>query len=559
MARDGNGTYSLPEAAFVYDTVIDETAVNSDFSDIAAALTASIAKDGQTVPTANLPMGTYRHTGVGNASARDQYAAMGQVQDGGGIWCGTAGGTADAITLTPTPAISAYATGQRFEFKAGASANTSAVTFAISGLATIAGQVNGAACSGGEIEANKWYRITLSDTSTAQIEKIGAAASGGFLVATNNLSDVANAATARSNIGAGTGNGTVTSIIAGTGLTGGTITTSGTIAVDVGTTASKIVQLDGSAKLPAVDGSQLTGISATDQIALDTIAITAARLMYVTSISDGSLGQGYQWELSTDTWGATSTNETFVSATPNYYSNTSSGYSSNQFTGGTPGETSHLSSFVAANAFDGNTGTYWQGNGTATLFYDLGSAKAITKMTIQDGTGNVYSLQPVYSDNGSSFTNAGTAANNTANGSKDYDTSAAGSHRYWGFSGSGNPQISELTGYTAAAVANMTLIPPSAVSVSSAPSVIDCRIIYKDDAGTSVLGTDFTVELSRDNGTTYTAATITTIGAFDATYSYIKARADVSAQPSGTSMLCRIKTLNSKSQRVGLISLNKEY
>ena len=32
--------------------------------------------------------------------------------------------------------------------------------------------------------------------------------------------------------------------------------------LDVGTTASKIVQLDGSARLPAVDGSQLTGISA---------------------------------------------------------------------------------------------------------------------------------------------------------------------------------------------------------------------------------------------------------------------------------------------------------
>ena len=40
MSRDGNGNYSLPEAAFVYDTVIDETAVNSNFSDIASALTA---------------------------------------------------------------------------------------------------------------------------------------------------------------------------------------------------------------------------------------------------------------------------------------------------------------------------------------------------------------------------------------------------------------------------------------------------------------------------------------------------------------------------------------
>jgi hypothetical protein len=60
------------------------------------------------------------------------------------------------------------------------------------------------------------------------------------------------------------GVGTVTSIIAGTGLTGGTITASGTIAVDVGTAANKIVQLDGSAKIPAVDGSLLTGIVTTN-------------------------------------------------------------------------------------------------------------------------------------------------------------------------------------------------------------------------------------------------------------------------------------------------------
>ena len=59
------------------------------------------------------------------------------------------------------------------------------------------------------------------------------------------------------------GTGTVTGITAGTGLTGGTINISGTIAVDVGTSANKIVQLDGSAKLPAVDGSALTNITYT--------------------------------------------------------------------------------------------------------------------------------------------------------------------------------------------------------------------------------------------------------------------------------------------------------
>lgn len=50
----------------------------------------------------------------------------------------------------------------------------------------------------------------------------------------------------------------------------------GTAAVlDVGTTASKVVQLDGSAKLPAVDGSQLTGLAVGDTIPVGTISAYA--------------------------------------------------------------------------------------------------------------------------------------------------------------------------------------------------------------------------------------------------------------------------------------------
>lgn len=48
MARNGSGTYSLPEDAFVFDTVISHTVVNSNFSDIASEITNSIDKDGQT-------------------------------------------------------------------------------------------------------------------------------------------------------------------------------------------------------------------------------------------------------------------------------------------------------------------------------------------------------------------------------------------------------------------------------------------------------------------------------------------------------------------------------
>jgi len=64
--------------------------------------------------------------------------------------------------------------------------------------------------------------------------------------------------------GGGGGGGAVTSVAGRTGavtLTSADIGGLGTAAVlDVGTTASKVVQLDASARLPAVDGSQLTNL-----------------------------------------------------------------------------------------------------------------------------------------------------------------------------------------------------------------------------------------------------------------------------------------------------------
>lgn len=48
---------------------------DNDFRD---GINDTINKAGQNTPTANLPMGGYKHTGVANASANDQYAAYGQ-------------------------------------------------------------------------------------------------------------------------------------------------------------------------------------------------------------------------------------------------------------------------------------------------------------------------------------------------------------------------------------------------------------------------------------------------------------------------------------------------
>lgn len=54
MPRNNVGVYTLPQAPFVPGTVISSAAVNSDFSDIATALTGSIAANGSTPITNQL-------------------------------------------------------------------------------------------------------------------------------------------------------------------------------------------------------------------------------------------------------------------------------------------------------------------------------------------------------------------------------------------------------------------------------------------------------------------------------------------------------------------------
>lgn len=47
--------------------------------DFATGINACLTKDGTNSPSANLPMGGYKHTGVGNASSNDEYVALGQI------------------------------------------------------------------------------------------------------------------------------------------------------------------------------------------------------------------------------------------------------------------------------------------------------------------------------------------------------------------------------------------------------------------------------------------------------------------------------------------------
>lgn len=134
MARDGTGQYNLPNAVVVTATPISSVDENGTRADLATALTNSVARNGEGGMTGALVMGGNSITAMANGAARNAAANVGQLQDGGPLWGGTAGGTANALTIAPTPAITAYAAGQMFHFLSGASANTAAVTLAVNAL-----------------------------------------------------------------------------------------------------------------------------------------------------------------------------------------------------------------------------------------------------------------------------------------------------------------------------------------------------------------------------------------------------------------------------------------
>jgi hypothetical protein len=147
-------------------------------------------------------------------------------------------GSANAYAVTPTPAITAYATGQLVTLKA-ANTNTGASTVAVSGLtAKNIKTLDGANPASGAIATTSVHLLVYDGTNFVLLNPaIIPLASGGTGAST--------ASAARTNLGLGT-----------------------SATLDTGTAANNIVQLNGSAKLPAVDGSLLTNLPVSNQIVL---------------------------------------------------------------------------------------------------------------------------------------------------------------------------------------------------------------------------------------------------------------------------------------------------
>lgn len=166
MAFNGSGTFTVDtaNATAVYGQEYTPVTHNAILAELAAGLTNCITKDGQTTVTANIPMNSKLFTGLLAGSARTDSASIQNIVQNTGVYVSTVGGTVDAITLTPSPAITSYGAGQEFLFIS-TGANTGAVTVNVNSLGAKAITKNGTtALSAGDIGASAMVRIVYDGT-----------------------------------------------------------------------------------------------------------------------------------------------------------------------------------------------------------------------------------------------------------------------------------------------------------------------------------------------------------------------------------------------------------
>lgn len=107
--------------------------MDSECDNFAQGINESLNKGGQNSPTADLPMGGFKHTGVGDAAARTSYASAGQLQDLKLNWA-AGGGSVDNISATLVPAITTLTDGVRLAVRSTGPNTSTAPVFSPSGL-----------------------------------------------------------------------------------------------------------------------------------------------------------------------------------------------------------------------------------------------------------------------------------------------------------------------------------------------------------------------------------------------------------------------------------------
>ncbi len=236
----------------------------------------------------NLAMGSNKVTGLDTPTATGDATTKGYVD--GILGSATAAATSASAAATSATASATSATASASSATAAASSATSAASsydsfddryLGAKGSAPTVDNDGDALLTGALYFNTSSNQLFVWTSGDAWVQ--AAFTASGFLSGANNLSDVANAGTSRTNLGLGTAATTAATDYAtaaqgtkadnaaakasnlsdlASASTARTNLGLGTAATQaVGTSASNVVQLDGSAKLPAVDGSALTGLA----------------------------------------------------------------------------------------------------------------------------------------------------------------------------------------------------------------------------------------------------------------------------------------------------------
>ena len=221
MSRNGSGVYSLPAGnPVVTGTTITSSWANNTLTDIATALTGSVASDGQTAMTGALNMGTNKITNIANGTAATDAVAYGQLSSfapattGSSVLAGNGSGGFTNVTLatglsyssgTLTADINNLVPSQTGNAGKVLSTNGSVVSWNTAGAA---GTVTSVALSGGTT---------------------GLTVSGSPITTSGTITLAGTLAVANGGTGATTANGAVTNLLPSqSGNSGKFLTTNGT-------------------------------------------------------------------------------------------------------------------------------------------------------------------------------------------------------------------------------------------------------------------------------------------------------------------------------------------
>lgn len=176
MPFNGAGTFTVftPGNPIANGDVSNAVYFNNTMTDFATGLSNTMTKDGQGVPTANIPMGNNKLTGLANGTISTDAAAYGQVtaaittaasaaQSGAQTYLTSVSGT---NTITASLAgLTAYTAGLTVRFTA-AGANTGAVTLNIGSLGAInLVRADGVALVTGDLLASGTYEAVYDGAS----------------------------------------------------------------------------------------------------------------------------------------------------------------------------------------------------------------------------------------------------------------------------------------------------------------------------------------------------------------------------------------------------------